>query len=618
MGEGTPGERGNTMGRGNMMERNTSLTPPAQQAAGADHLDVIRIETALSRYPIHRLANKGIVSIDIRKKDDKGATLMFWNVDYGNRHGQPGPLAYKLDTLVINRRIDEAGRPTPRVLRLGSLHEIARELGLDRNTTAVRKALLQNVGAIINAKITYKAVDRTERTLEAVFSRYSVVFTGEQLPPDEMYPEGRKADCVYLILNEPYAEVINAAPRRPQDYEYLQGLPPAPQRFYEILSYQMLPAIKYGQRAKLPYSEFCLYSTMTRYFEFDQLKKQMYKIHLPHLRAGYLAKIEYEATVDEDGRRDWNMFYQPGEAARRQQHVFEFGPAPERSAPVSLRPESVPSSRKKAQATPQKASRETKVSRAAMAMPAMQLALHAFGAAEAGSAGPSQSDQVPAQSNPAQSNQKTMQSQGKAETGDEAAELVRAFYALRYGRAQEPTGREIAEARQFLTDGAAWARYLVEFAARQGKEKNAFPNDFGGVKKLTGQARAPFDVQHKAAAQARLKEAHQRHAAAHTGPYQAFLGSLLGGDLESSLPEVFAAFCAQEQSTFRFHQARAEKSLMSARLVERYYAEEARIARLGKFILDNPKCGLPSFWEWDAKWNPTPFQDPTPFRSGAA
>ena len=52
------------------------------QSAGTD-LDVIRIETALSRYPIHRLANKGTVSIDIRKKDAKGATTMSWTVDYG-------------------------------------------------------------------------------------------------------------------------------------------------------------------------------------------------------------------------------------------------------------------------------------------------------------------------------------------------------------------------------------------------------------------------------------------------------------------------------------------------------------------------------------------------------
>jgi hypothetical protein len=28
---------------------------------------------------------------------------MRWEVDYSKKHGQPGPLGYKLDTLIINR-----------------------------------------------------------------------------------------------------------------------------------------------------------------------------------------------------------------------------------------------------------------------------------------------------------------------------------------------------------------------------------------------------------------------------------------------------------------------------------------------------------------------------------
>lgn len=570
----------------------TALIP--EQSSGVEASDIIRIETALSRYPIHRLANKGTVSIDIRKKDDKGATTMFWTVDYGNRHGQPGPLAYKLDTLVINRKIDEAGRPTPKVLPLGSLHEIAQELGLDRNTAAVRKALLQNVGAIINAKITYKAVDKTERTLEAVFSRYSVVFTGENLP------DGRKADCVYLILNQPYAEVMNAATRRPQDYEYLRDLPPAPQRFYEIVSYQMLPAIKYGQRAKLPYSEFCLYSTMTRYFEFDQVKKQMYKIHLPHVRAGYLAKIEYEVTIDDEGRPDWNMFYQPGETARRQQLVFEF------SGSSSIRPlsknasanKSAPAKSKNSAAidikTPPEA-KDASGAKDASVLLALQLALPTVSEADLTPTGPAPQASLPKPNR-------------SAPEAAHAEDLVRSFYQQRYGREQDPTEREIAEARQFLEGGPGWAHYLVEFAARKGKDKDSFPNDFGGVKKLVSQAHGPYAAQRKAADQARIKEARQSHENAHRSAYHAFLGQLLGGRLESSLPEAFSAFSKQEQDTFRFHQARATKSALSARLAESYYSGESRTQRLIKFIQENPQSGLPNFWQWDKSLNPAPFQ----------
>jgi hypothetical protein len=52
--------------------------------------------------------------------------------------------------------------------------------------------------------------------------------------------------------------VLNGAMTRPLDYDYLKSLPPAPQRFYELLSYQMYAALKYDRpRAKITYSAFC-------------------------------------------------------------------------------------------------------------------------------------------------------------------------------------------------------------------------------------------------------------------------------------------------------------------------------------------------------------------------
>lgn len=511
--------------------------------------DLIRVDTALSRYPIHRMANRGIISIRIHKKDAKGTTNLLWEVDYSNRYGQPGPLAYKLDTIVINRRIDEAGRPVPKILRLGSLREIAQELDLGGGTTAVRNALRQNAFAGITAKISYKALDKTERTLEADFNRYSVIFTGERLP------NGQKADAVYLIINDVYAEVLNNSVRRPLDYDYLRDLPPGPQRFYEIVSYEMLPAIKFSQRAKLPYSEFCMYSTMTRYFEFDQVKKQMYKIHQPHIKAGYLAKVEYEATVDEEGQPDWNIFYIPGETAKRQQLVFDFG------VPYIQRER-----RKVAPPTPKPNSREPKTVPELPLMPARNLEI------------------------------------GKARS------LVLKFYKLRYGHEQEPSERELGEAISYLADGEVWAAHLIEFAARQGKEEDGFPNEFGGVKKLVSQAREPYEAKRKERELLAFKKARYSHQEAHSGAYHAFLGELLGGKLESSLPEAFAAFEAQEKSVYKFHKVRSEKSPMSARVVEGYYTIEERIRRLLKFIEENPKCGIPNFWQWDESINPYPFR----------
>jgi hypothetical protein len=283
-------------------------------------LNPIRIETALSRYPVHRLAKHGEIAIDIREKDETGEVFIKWEVNYIDKFKQPGPLAYKLDTLVINRRIEEAGRPIPRLIRLGSLNEICRELGQatsGKNTSHLKNALRQNASAFITARIKYRRNDGTECTLEADFNRYSVVLTGEDLP------DGRKADAVYIILNDIFMQVINGAMTRPLDYHYLRDLPPAPQRFYEVLSYQMYAALKNDRpRAKLSYSYFCTYAPQTRYFDWEQARKQMAKVLSPHRKSGYIAKVEYEEKADGDGKPDWIMLFTPGPKARAEYRAF--------------------------------------------------------------------------------------------------------------------------------------------------------------------------------------------------------------------------------------------------------------------------------------------------------
>lgn len=290
-------------------------TPPHDLAP----LEVIRTETALSRFPVHRIAKRGDVRIEIKNQ----ATAVLWRVSHNSEYGQPGPLAYKLDTLVVNRKIEEAGRPAPKVIRLGSLRDICRELGNSEggeSTQKLKRALLQNAFAGITAKITYRGSNRTERTLEAAFTRYSVVFTGESLP------DGRTADAVHLVLNDIYQEVLNHALTRPLDYEYMKSLAPGAQRFYEIVSYQVYAALYRGNpRAKLTYSDYCLLSTQTRYDTWDKVKKQMYKVHRDHLNSGYLAKVEYETIMDSEGRADWNMYYTPGPNAAAEFRAFRGG-----------------------------------------------------------------------------------------------------------------------------------------------------------------------------------------------------------------------------------------------------------------------------------------------------
>lgn len=294
------------------------MEPDNQPGTELSPITAIRVETALSRFPVHRLARKGHIDISVREGSKAEKTR--WEVDYSTKHGQPGPLAYKLDTLIINRRIEEARRPIPKIIRLGSLKEICRELGMAEtggNTNQIKKSLFQNALAGITAKTTYRQQDGAERTLEAVFTRYSVILTGEKLP------DGRKADSVYVVLNDIFMQVINGAMTRPLDYDYLKSLSPAPQRFYELLSYQMYAALKYDRpRAKLTYSDFCAHAPQTRHVEWERVRSQMTKVHRPHRQSGYIASVDFQETTDAGGKPDWVMLYKPGPKALAEFRAF--------------------------------------------------------------------------------------------------------------------------------------------------------------------------------------------------------------------------------------------------------------------------------------------------------
>src|SRR5712671_3309030 len=90
-------------------------------------LNIIRTETVLSKLPIHNLAKKGRVDIRITKRNANGQLNLKWEVSHSDRYGQPRQLAYKIDTLLINRRIDDEAKPIPKLIRLGTLSQMCKE-----------------------------------------------------------------------------------------------------------------------------------------------------------------------------------------------------------------------------------------------------------------------------------------------------------------------------------------------------------------------------------------------------------------------------------------------------------------------------------------------------------
>lgn len=281
-------------------------------------LSLIRTATALTRYPVHRLTKQGPIAIEFKALDEDGQFTLQWEVSHNSKYGQPGPLAYKLDTLVISQRIEQAGYPLPSALKLGSFREICRELGVSddsgKNLAAVRKALYQNAFAAITAQVRYTGRDKSKRLFEFGTTRYGIILTGEELP------DGAKADAVYIVLNPIYRDLLNKSQLRPLDYGYLKALKhPVAQRFYELLSFQIYGALesRRARRAKYLYSEFCQQAPQQRYFQFKRMHMQMKEVHALHLASGYILEpVEFRETTDGTGRIDWEMLYTPGPRAR--------------------------------------------------------------------------------------------------------------------------------------------------------------------------------------------------------------------------------------------------------------------------------------------------------------
>ena len=88
-------------------EQNAAVVITAGESQSLAPLQIIRTETVISRLPIHNLVKGGTVNIQITQRNENGKVSLHWEVSPSNKYGHPGQLAYKLDTIIINRIIDE-------------------------------------------------------------------------------------------------------------------------------------------------------------------------------------------------------------------------------------------------------------------------------------------------------------------------------------------------------------------------------------------------------------------------------------------------------------------------------------------------------------------------------
>jgi hypothetical protein len=472
-----------------MVQSLAPTTPRAHHTTAEAPLSILRTETVLSRFPIHNLTTGSAVTIRITQTNAQGELDLRWAVSYNEYYGPPRHLAYKLDTIVVNQILDALPRPLPRVLKLGSLRHIGSLLDFQisgRQLTHLRNAFHQNASTYIVAYLRYRGRDGTERIVNTGFTRYSVIFTGEQLP------DGTQADAVYLVLSDTYLDILNHAPVRPLDYAYLKILTPTAQRFYELLSYKMFATLKHHHpSATLRYADYCLLSTQQRYTVYDKVKKQMYKVHQPHLTSGYFVKVQYEATTDVEGQPDWLMHYTPGPKAHAEYAAFMRQPGAEAATARIL-----------AADADQEELVATVTREPPPAPPPPPAAVRTRpGAAPEASAGPPPRTQT------------TTPAAYPTPPADPcqapAAVLVRHFYQRFHGLAHvTPTAKELGQATDLLAaHGAAKAHYLVDFSHQRAHATQYQPQVFGGILHYLDRAVAAYDAQTAQATQAATQRA---------------------------------------------------------------------------------------------------------------
>jgi hypothetical protein len=268
--------------------------------------------------PVHQLSKRGAEEIRIIRRAAKGGQVsVYWKVEPNKAVGHPGQLAYRLDTWVIKRRLDQLPKPIPRLIRVGDLRQIARELDHGGDTNTVKRAFEQNASAFIRAKIAYRGRDGREETFEGYFNRYNVFFRGQSLPG------GTRAETVYISLNDPYHGLINGSIWRPLDYQYLRTLTPGAQRLYELLSPKIFASIKNSHGAAwIRYSDFCSLAAAKRQATKQRMQSQMAAVHRPHLASGYFSAISWRTERGTDGTPDWTIHYVPGPRARAEFEAF--------------------------------------------------------------------------------------------------------------------------------------------------------------------------------------------------------------------------------------------------------------------------------------------------------
>lgn len=263
-----------------------------------------------------RASKKDKIEIKEKEITEEGEIEVLWKVVRGLERDFPSILARRIHKEVIEKILNNTKKPIPRLIKLGSLRNICREMnitGSGRNFEKIKKALKDIKSAEIEAKGTFRQREKNgvKKFFEGSFNLYDMVFfTGETLP------NGKEANAVYVMLNDMYVQNFNYNFVVPLDYHYFKSLKgDIASRMYEILSVWFYPALENGRKyIQKEYSEICNYFPLTRQNTKKRAKGQLRKAHQQHIKNGVLATDPEWMDIGEEN--DWLIRYWIGPKAK--------------------------------------------------------------------------------------------------------------------------------------------------------------------------------------------------------------------------------------------------------------------------------------------------------------
>lgn len=241
---------------------------------------------------------------------------------------------------VVEQRLQLLPRPIPKLVAVGSLRQIAKDLDVKwhgETSERIKQAFRGIKAAIIQSK----------GGGEFVTSLYDFVyFTGDTLP------DGRGvAEQVYISLADWYVENFNKNNIRHLETEFFNSLTSNEQRLYELIGakfYGLFTVVLRDEAWELVYRDPKArflnynYSTLCELFPLNRKKYLSKDIRLPKAIKGLIEKgfFTEETTWEKLGKdgfgEQWKFRFYPGEVARAEIYKYLVRAAEEKGAKKAL------------------------------------------------------------------------------------------------------------------------------------------------------------------------------------------------------------------------------------------------------------------------------------------